>query len=528
DCSSECIIPIKIISGANQSITLNNLALTYNQQNVGQLTETKFYDLETEPAKVTSGFGKLYIDQAGFSVPSSLNNYTFFLRFNSQTVFSERIEVKDVPIIQSVTPTQSAAGFPQDFIARVSSGYNLTSFSWDFGDGTAKVTTLGNSGNKTTHTYSQIGEYTLRLNVTDQRRLSNVKTFTINVSSPADLIEINLAQLKTSLTDIKADIASLDFFSKAAINASLGLSAVESSINNLQTRYNNATEEQLSSIVVDLLKLRLPGTISKTKSSVELPFIPAVDKVNLNALERIGGETISGNEDEYVNAAAFWAIDNLDATVDFNEFSGRYGNSLEPITKTFKIKAQEARDISYDYYLIMPVLDGFYSEFPFSNDEGYIYINLKDYDTVSFSTTEDIDFTDLPAFISPAVSKLSLGEITLPEEKKTNKWLIFGLVLLALLVIGAIVYIVLQQWYKRKYENHLFPNRNDLYNMAHYINNAKKKEMTNSNIESNLKKVGWSAEKIRYAMRKYAGKRTGMLEIPITKIVGKVEERTKK
>jgi len=43
-----------------------------------------------------------------------------------------------------------------------------------------------------------------------------------------------------------------------------------------------------------------------------------------------------------------------------------------------------------------------------------------------------------------------------------------------------------------------------------------------------LSRAGWSGERIRYAMRKYAGKRTGMLEIPITKIVGKIEEKAKK
>ena len=155
-------------------------------------------------------------------------------------------------------------------------------------------------------------------------------------------------------------------------------------------------------------------------------------------------------------------------------------------------------------------------------------MNLQDLagGTFSFSTTEDINTANLPAFISPSISRLSIIENeTLPEEKKTSKWLIFGLVILALLVIGIIVYIVLQEWYRRKYEKHLFPNRNDLYNMVNYVHNAIKKGLKNSHIEDNLKKVGWSGERIRYVMRKYAGKRTGMLEIPITKIIEKVDEK---
>jgi len=530
DCSSECVIPIKLISEANQNITLSNLALTYTQQSVGQLTETRFYDVGTEPAMITSGFQRLYLDAAGFTVPDNVNrNYTFSLEFNGDSVLSEKIQIKDVPVISSLTPVQAAAGFPQEFIAKISSKYNLTRVTWDFGDGTPGTTLLGSTGNKTIHTYSQIGEYPLTIDVTDSRGLSGKRTFLINVTSPRDLIALNLAQMKLSLVAIKSGMSTLDAFSKSAINFSLSLPITETSLNSIESRYNAATEEQLSAIVADLLRIRLPSFITKTKTSSGAPLFSSESDVDLNALESIAGGTIGeGSREDYAAAAAYWAFYNLNVNVSFNEFSGAYNGNLEPIVKTFRITAREDRDISYDYYLIMPALDGFYSENAFRNQSGYVYINMKDYNTVTFSTTEDVDVINLPAFISPSVSRLNLAETTLPEEEKKNKGLIFGLVFFALLFAGIIVYVILQQWYKRKYEKHLFPNRNDLYNMANYIHNAKKKGMTNSDIESNLKKAGWSAEKIRYAMRKYAGKRTGMLEIPITKIVGKVEEKAKK
>ncbi len=510
DCTSGCVIPVRFISGTNQNIILSDPILRYTQQYVGTVTESNFYDLETMPAKINSGFKKLYLDSAGFSVPSSLGNYTFSLMFDGQTIVSDKIQVKDVPIITSVTPLQTASAFPTDFTASVSSSYNLTSFSWDFGDGTARVIT---QGNKTTHAYNQTGEYTLTLSVTDQRKLSSVKTFLINVSSPKDLIALRLAELKASINEIKSDITSLDAFSKAAINFSLGLSAFDAGISSLQSRYTSATTEtQFNSIVSDLLKLgTLPESIAKTQSNAALPFIPAAKSVNLDVLESIaGGNLSSGSEENYANAAAFWAVSNLETTVDSNEFSGRYDGKLQPVVRTFKITAKEKADIPYDYYLIMPALAGFYSDSTFRTEGDYVYINLKDQKTVSFSTTEDIDFTDLPAFISPSITKLSATEATLPEEKKTNKWLVFGLIILALIVIGIITYIILKQWYKRKYENHLFPNRNDLYNLATYINNAKKKGKSHGDIETSLKKAGWSGERIRYAIRKYAGKKTGM------------------
>jgi len=511
DCTSGCVIPIRLISKADQNITLNNLSLRYTQQNAGQLTENRFYDVETTPAKITSGFKTFYMTGAGFKVPSNLGNYTFSLILNDQTVISEKIQVKDIPIINSVSPIKTASAFPTEFVVDVKSKYNITDFSWDFGDGTTKVTT---QKNKTTHTYNQKGEYTLTINVTDSRGFSSSRTFLINVTSPSELIEINLAQLKTAINDIRSDISSFDPFSKSAINFSLGLDSLETSVNKLQTRYSTATTDaELNAIVTDILKLgTLPESLLKTKGVAGLTFIAGAEKVNLDFLKSISGESLKGNKEDYKNAAAFWAIDKIATSVDFNEYSGVYKeNKILPVVKTFKITVREKKEIDYDYFLIMPKLNGFYSDSEFRSENGYIYINLKKQKTVSFSTTEDIDVVDLPAFISPPISKLSVGDTTLPPEKnKPDKWLILGLVMFALLVVAVIVYIILREWYKKKYESHLFPNRNDLYNLANYIHNAKRKGMSNKDIEENLKKAGWSGEKIRYAMRKYAGKRTGM------------------
>jgi len=127
------------------------------------------------------------------------------------------------------------------------------------------------------------------------------------------------------------------------------------------------------------------------------------------------------------------------------------------------------------------------------------------------------------------LNRLPVVETPAPEEKKASKWTIFGFVLFFIALAGIIIYVVLQQWYKRKYENYLFGgNRNDLYNMVNYVNNALKKGLSNSQIERNLRKAGWKAEKIKYVMKKYAGRRTGMVEIiPIDKILRRSEERNK-
>ena len=147
---------------------------------------------------------------------------------------------------------------------------------------------------------------------------------------------------------------------------------------------------------------------------------------------------------------------------------------------------------------------------------------------MSFYTTEDVDFTNLPVFVAPPISRLSvIKDLVTGDERKERSKLIVTLVTILLGVLILTVYILMQEWYKKKYENYLFKNKNDLYNMVNYVNSAKRKGLKKSEIEKNLKKSGWSSEKVRFVMRKYAGKRTGMFEIPIKRAVDKADKRSK-
>jgi hypothetical protein len=519
NCSLGCVIPLKILSNSNQNLTLKNLEVQY-QKGTGTIIEKNFYEISKTPAKITSGFQKLYLDNAGFSVPNSLGNYSFSLKFNNHNVITKKVEVKDVPIIKSVIPIFAAAAYPTEFAVNVDSKNNLTSFSWDFGDNTTEITT---NKNKTTHSYSEIGVYNLKILVIDKKNLSSSKTFVINVSSSKDLINSNLNKMKKDISDLEKEISSLEPFYQQALNSSLNLSYASERINSLREEYTSATtESEYNEIATELISMKIPGGITKSGSAEGVTLMPGPDYVNLEAVKEIGNKSYSsGEEAGYINGILFWQRENLNINLNYNEFSGRYEGYIEPITRIFEINIEKKKDIPYDYYLIMPELQGFETDSTFNIKSGYVYISLRNKNSVAFSTTEDFDPTNLPAFISPAISQLSVVEGTLPEEKTLSKWVIFGLVIFFLLVIAFVTYIILQEWYKRRYENYLFKNRNDLYNMINYLNNAKKKGLGNRQIEENLKKAGWSSERITYVMKKYAGKRTGMLEIPIIKAAEK-------
>ncbi|MGA2130186.1 MAG: PKD domain-containing protein [Candidatus Pacearchaeota archaeon] len=509
NCTAGCIIPIKINSNVpSQSITLSNLLVNY-KTDIGQLSTKNFYDLSAAPAKVSSDFQPLYLDNAGFTLPSNIGNYAFSLNLDGQSLISQQVQIANIPVIRLVNPLRTAYAYPTTFSVSVDSSQNLSIFSWDFGDNSSIVTTDTNS---TTHTYNSAGVYNLMINVTDENNLSSSKTFAINVSSPTGLIAANLNDMKRAVSVLQGQVAAFTSFQQQALNASLNLGYINSQLNLLTSEFSNAsTPSDYNNIVAGLLAIKIPDQIYDTATAQNVPFVQQSNNVNMNVLQEIaGGNYTQGQDQAYADAINTWQQLNLNMNMNYDEFTGSYSGYLDPVAKVFTITVSEKKDVPYDYYLVLPQMGGFTSDSNYSTKDNYIYFDLKNKNTVSFSTTDNIDVTNLPAFISPAISQLDVTTTT-AETPILSKWVTFSLIVVGILIVAIVVYLLLRRWYDRRYENYLFKNRNDLYNMVNYVNNAKGKGMQNNEIEQNLRKAGWSGERVVYVMRKYAGKRTGLL-----------------
>jgi PKD repeat protein len=506
NCSKSCIIPIRFIGGANQQITLTDASLKYTTDITP--TERDLYDLEEISAKVSSGFQRLYFDDAKFYVPDDYGNFTLSIDIGEDNLLSKTVTVGQLPIINELTPTVTAIKYPTKFKVKVSWSKNITKYSWSFGDGNSQNTTV----NEITYTYSTLGTYTLKVSVFDANGKTSSKEFDITVGPVSEIVPSLLEESKANLADIKLQIASFSAFEQKSLERSLNITGTNHTLGVIESEIATATtEEDYEKIFGQLLSLNIPRLLAKTGTSSEILFYPTEDNIDLSVLKEIGGGEYSEEEGEYKTAVLSWEGENVDAKMVFTEISATYNSNAEPFMNIFKITAIKKNLDAGNPYMIIKKMDNLIFDKSYAEEEkdGYIYITLSESEeAITFSTTDDVNFVNLPMFISPPISELTvLGETPTELEKNSKKWVIFGIVVALIILMAAVVWIGLKMWYKRKYENYLFKNRNNLYNIMNYVQTEKKKGTKEKDIATKLKKAGWNSEQLRYALRKYAGKK---------------------
>lgn len=519
NCTSGCVVPIRLISNANQEITINNVSVEYETSG-GIVPDNNIYDVTETPAKISAKSQPLYLDGAGLLTPGSFGNSTLILYMDSSEILSKQLQIKNVPTVISLIPRVTAFGFPITFLATINSSNPINSVTWYFNDSSYPSLTYNGS---VTHTFSKAGNYTVTVSPTDTSGLSSNATFNIEVNSPEQLIKNKLSQLQNNINNVATQMTSFDPFTKNVINIALNTTYIQKQINSINSSFQSSPN--YTTIIPEISLLNYPELITQGDNATGITFIPDQNSIIPSELQSVGDGYNSSLDSNYANAILLWENDNLGTTLNYVEYYGIYTNSQNVVTRVFTLDFNNKNSTNVNYYLFMPALDNlrFNSgvDAKYSSDKSYVYVPINGMSSISFSTTSDVDFSNLPAFVSPAISDLNVQIIT-PAPPLKSKITALILALIVLGVIAIVVYISMQEWYKRKYEGHLFRNRNDLFNMVNYVNSSKKRGLSNSEIEKNLKKAGWSGEQITYVMKKYAGKRTGMLEIPIDKLLSDI------
>lgn len=528
NCTNGCVIPIKFISGKQQTITVSDVSLTYA---AGITTTTHdIYDLTEESAKINMGFQKLDLEKANLIVPSSYGEKTLSLKLSNEEILSKKIEIAKVPIIEQVIPLSVPAAMSVRFIVFVS---DAIEYKWNFGDNTEENTTT----NSTYHTYSKTGTYNLK--ITTKNKIGEAsKTFFINVRSPKDEIKIVLVEKRENLNATIKSIKNITAWYKGEIEKKAALDETESKLKNLEKEYAEAsTSDEYVEIMSNLMELKVPNSLKIEKSSGD--FFPNAEGINTDYLIKLGvkGE----NVEKYKNPIANWFNENIEMKVESSTPYLYYTDEQIPLLTVFTLKIKPKKDFDKESYLI---IDKSYDEITFRED--YREKAVEEATAITFSELkqneekiielifpEKTEILALPLYISPEFSELpeeteispcdndkicekeEETEENCPNDCHKRPWKKIIIWMLVLLFAAFVVYVILQEWYKKYYEGHLFKNKNDVFNLINFIVNAQNQGLSEREIIKKLKDYKWSGEQIAYAFKKMRGERTGMWEIPI-------------
>lgn len=521
DCfSKNCVIPIRIYPKINQDITFQNLEGTAIAGEGAISLSPYFYDLSETSFKYNSGFNQLYFDNASLSVVSS----PLSLKLNGNEIFSQTIEVKKVPIIRSINPTITAAAVSTKFsvsIDSIDSNSSITNYFWDFGNGNSENTKT----DSIKYIYNNTGEFNLTLKITTSNQLTSSKSFKIKVETPINAVNTTLEKKLSYLEKLKTQLELFEPFYKNSLETILNLADSENKLTKIKIDFDSAVagvaDSYYISLMEDLIEILVPESITISKSADMLPFYFSEDKIDLKALESLSGNYSIGREQDYNDAILSWNLNSLVNTITYKEISADYGDGLEVLLNVFELNINKKPNLGTSPFLVIEKIDNLKFEKDYNKREigNYVFIPLtEDISKIVFSTTKDISFSELPLFISPQLNNLQILGIS-SQEEGISIWILFVLILFFLVLLAITVYIILQKWYSKKYENFLFKNKNDLYNLISFIQNSKKKGIEEDKIAESLRKSGWNSEQIRYIIRKYLGKRTGMFELPIEKLL---------
>ncbi len=517
DCTNSCVIPIIFNSNQDQNLTISASA-TVDTSNLGSYTSQSIstVSISNSTRVSTIGFQNFSLDKANFS-SGDFGSHNFILKlFNGTdnvTLLRQKINVQKIPKIAFIKPTVAIAAIPQKFSASVNtygSSANITSYTWNFGDGSTAATTKTNF---TTHTYANTGTYPVNVSVKNSDGLSSTSSFAVSVKTPKDAVNSLLGADYSSLKSIQTTLGSgYSTFAQAVLTKALNLDKVIIQLNGLKKENASAsTDQDYVNIMNNLTAISLPDSIYNTISATQVFLAPSADNVNLDALKAAGGGTYnSSREKDYKNYVVSWELSNATTLVDYKEFSGLYGENLNPLLNIVKITVQANPSRVGTSYLMIPALNDIQLDKNYTQESGYYYVPLSSSSqTVELATTQSLDLNALPFFVAP-----SLSQISLPVEETNSsdtRWITLTFIILGIVAFGFVIYVILGKWYQKRYESYLFKNKNDLYNIVTYIHSAKSKGVKNSEIEKNLRKSSWNSEQISYIMKRYAGKQVGLL-----------------
>jgi PKD repeat protein len=534
ECSGGCIVPINFSSNINQNLNISKVSISYTSG--GTKISKKLYDIESSSSIIDMDNQIIDFSRLGINVPMKKGTYDVDFYLNDNEIFKdEEIEVLDIPIVELVYP-QKAPALIEVLFKVYFSGSNVSKYVWDFGDNS---TTIITSEPYLIHKYPEIGEYKLNITIENSKAEGSSKLFTMTILSPQEFMDGAFQENKNNLNKIKSEIDKLDSWLKNHFYSLLDLDETQIQLNTLETQYQDSGSSiEYVEILQQLEDLNIASGFSVVdQGRVQLLLNP--EDINLDVLVGLGAG--SSKKEPYKDGIVEWFIRAMDVFLESNEYKLTIDDLETTIGSKFKIEVSPKKSLN-DVYLVInqPNTALKFSEthdLKEASGSTGIYFSTLGAKTVEVLLDTQQDLLNPGIYFSPRFSKLTaivsddeLGacnnngvcESGIGENYKNCRsdckpwpWILFWIVIAIL--IGFILYIILQEWYKRHYESTLFKNKDELFNLINFIDNAEKQKLSKSQIFSKLKQRKWSYEQLDYAWNKYKGKRTGLWEIPVLK-----------
>jgi len=529
DCSDGCILPIEI-KGIFQNIEISNIVLDYSNSN-GDYIENKIYNLEEIPASVNFE-GVLDLELLGFEVGEDEDEILIYI--NEEKIIDENIEILDAPYIVGIYPINPPAGVPVIFYANVENEYLVDNYLWDFGDSTSPQ---NSNEDNIFHTYNRTGNFTVKLTI-QSKNLTSSKSFPISAISPDKAVNDSIKKLRTSVENVKKEIKKFPTWYQTALEKESNISYYDTELKRLETKFDKASSESaFVEIAKELFSMDFPLSIYISENSV-MPLLTDLNEINPEPIQSFAGGN-QENLDAYKNSIIQWQIENIEAIVDNTKISvSKNSGKNSVLLNIYLIDVFSSSE--WESYLVINknFNDLFFKENSNERKQGeYTLLILDKYDEKSFAFYT-LGKTESVFFVSPKLSYLPVleGEIgecnfnNICEKEKGENYkncrndckpvglMIFWIIFI--FIVGIILYTIAQIWYKSKYENYLFKDKRELYNLVMFISNARARGLTDNKIVEQLHEKKWDTEKIVYALRKSRGERTGLYElIPVEKVV---------
>jgi hypothetical protein len=260
------------------------------------------------------------------------------------------------------------------------------------------------------------------------------------------------------------------------------------------------------------------------------------DSINMDHLMELGaGSNVSGQEDIYKEAISKWFLEYINSSLTYSTImSFDEDGRMHVLGNYYKMDISPQDPGETENYLVVNEKAMFPSDQNVQNFDDSTAAKFPNLEQrrVEFYVPGDKNPIQLAVYISPEFNSLDIpvvGEcnfdnICNKESGETPSncrsdckpwgWAVFWIALI--LFFGFILYLILQAWYNKRYENYLFKNKNDLFNLVNFLNNAIQSGMRDEDAANSLRRAGWHSEQIAYAIKKVRGKKTGMpLEIGI-------------